>query len=225
MKILDALLARWMEGRVAKYQSALMARHCEEVQHIYATMRAWRHDYHNHIQAMLALVDEPDELRAYLSALNDDLARVDPVLKTGNLMIDAILNSKLSLIRAHGVAVSARAALPPEVRVPPVDLCAIVGNLLDNALEACLRQGEEQERFIRVYMGVLKEQLYISVVNTMAGGRAHALRSEKGEGHGLGLGRVDGLVGKHGGFVNRQREEGVFATEILLPLPSAPFAP
>ena len=202
-----------------------MARHCEEVQHIYATMRAWRHDYHNHIQAMLALVDEPDELRAYLSALNDDLARVDPVLKTGNLMIDAILNSKLSLIRAHGVAVSARAALPPEVRVPPVDLCAIVGNLLDNALEACLRQGEEQERFIRVYMGVLKEQLYISVVNTMAGGRARALRSEKGEGHGLGLGRVDGLVGKHGGFVNRQQEEGVFATEILLPLPSAPFAP
>ena len=156
MKILDALLARWMEGRVAKYQNALMARHCEEVQHIYATMRAWRHDYHNHIQAMLALVDEPDELRAYLSALNDDLARVDPVLKTGNLMIDAILNSKLSLIRAHGVAVSARAALPPEVRVPPVDLCAIVGNLLDNALEACLRQGEGQERFIRVYMGVLK---------------------------------------------------------------------
>ena len=57
MKILDALFARWMEGRVAKYQSALMARHCEEVQHIYATMRAWRHDYHNHIQAMLALVD------------------------------------------------------------------------------------------------------------------------------------------------------------------------
>ncbi len=199
MKILDALLARWMEGRVAKYQSVLMARHCEEVQHIYATMRAWRHDYHNHIQAMLALVDEPDELRAYLSALNDDLARVDPVLKTGNLMIDAILNSKLSLIRAHGVAVSARAALP--------------------------RQGEGQERFIRVYMGVLKEQLYISVVNTMAGGRARALRSEKGEGHGLGLGRVDGLVGKHGGFVNRQQEEGVFATEILLPLPSAPFAP
>ena len=141
MKILDALLARCMEGRVAKYQSALMARHCEEVQHIYATMRAWRHDYHNHIQAMLALVDEPDELRAYLSALNDDLARVDPVLKTGNLMIDAILNSKLSLIRAHGVAVSARAALPPEVRVPPVDLCAIVGNLLDNALEAKRARG------------------------------------------------------------------------------------
>lgn len=109
--------------------------------------------------------------------------------------------------------------------MPPVDLCAIVGNLLDNALEACLRQGDGQERFIRVYMGVLKEQLYISVVNTMAGGRARALRSEKGEGHGLGLGRVDGLVSKHGGFVNRQREEGVFATEILLPLPSAPFAP
>ena len=174
---------------------------------------------------MLALVDEPDELRAYLSALNDDLARVDPVLKTGNLMVDAILNSKLSLIRTRGVAVSAKAALPPEVRVPPVDLCAIVGNLLDNALEACLRQGEGQERFIRVYMGVLKEQLYISVVNTMAGGRARALRSEKGEGHGLGLGRVDGLVGKLGGFVNRQREEGVFATEILLPLQSAPFTP
>ena len=222
MKILDALLARWMEGRVAKYQSALMARHCEEVQHIYATMRAWRHDYHNHIQAMLALVDEPDELRAYLSALNDDLARVDPVLKTGNLMVDAILNSKLSLIRAHGVAVSARAALPPEVRVPPVDLCAIVGNLLDNALEACLRQGEGQERFIRVYMGVLKEQLYISVSNSVEGGikkSDKAYFSGKGsEAHGFGLASIDRIAAKYDGYVNRQDEEGVFATEVLLPL-------
>ena len=97
-----------------------------------------------------------------------------------------------------------------------------------NKLKRTLRRALPGRSFCvssNVYMGVLKEQLYISVVNTMAGGRAHALRSEKGEGHGLGLGRVDGLVSKHGGFVNRQQEEGVFATEILLPLPSAPFAP
>lgn len=218
MKILDALFARLMEGHISKYQSALMERHCEEVQHIYTTMRAWRHDSHNHIQTMLALVDKPEEMRAYLLALNDDLARVDSVLKTGNIMVDAILNSKLSLIRAQNIAVNAKAVIPPKLCVSSVDLCAILGNLLDNAMEACLRQALGQQRFIRVYVGVMQRQLYVSVVNTMCGAYTGRLRSEKGDGHGLGLRRVDGLVKKHGGFVNRQSEEGVFATEILLPL-------
>ena len=225
MGLMQLLFGKTIDRRIAEYQKELIAKHCDEVQNIYQTMRGWRHDYHNHIQTLLALSGNEAKTREYLLKLNDDLTQVDTVLKTGNVMVDAILNSKLSLIRSKEIRVNAKAVVPTELNVSEIDLCVIIGNLLDNAMEACLRQAEEKERFIRVFIGVLKEQLYISVVNTMAGGRARALRSEKGEGHGLGLGRVDGLVGKHGGFVNRQQEEGVFATEILLPLPSAPFAP
>lgn len=222
MKLFDLFFGKAIDRRIAAYQNDLITKHCDEVENIYRTMRGWRHDYHNHIQAMLALTDRPEELRQYLWKLNDDLTTVDTVLKTGNVMVDAILNSKLSLIKSRNIAVNAKATVPAELRISEVDLCAIIGNLLDNALEACLRQSETEERFIRVYIGILKKQLYICVTNSAGGevkkvGRTY-LSTKDSPSHGFGLMRIDHLADKYNGYVNRQSEEGAFATEVMLPL-------
>lgn len=222
MKLFDLLFGKAIDRRVAAYQSDLIARHCDEVEHIYRKMRLWRHNYHNHIQAMLALIDQPEELRAYLWMLNDDLTTVDTVLKTGNVMVDAILNSKLSLIRSRNITVHAKATVPAELNIQETDLCVIIGNLLDNAMEACLRQPDGEQRFIRVYIGILKRQLYICVTNSAGGqvkkaGNAY-LSTKDADGHGFGLTAIDRMAEKHGGYVNRQSEPGAFATEVMLPL-------
>lgn len=185
-------------------------------------MRGWRHDYHNHIQAMLAMTDSPEQIRNYLWKLNDDLTTVDTVLKTGNVMVDAILNSKLSLIKSKDITVHAKATVPAELRISEIDLCVIIGNLLDNAMEACLRQADGEDRFIRVYIGTLKQQLYICVTNSVGGtvkkvGKTY-LSTKAGASHGFGLMRTDRLADKYHGYVNRQNEEGAFATEVMLPL-------
>ena len=222
MSLSGLFFGRMIDRRIAAFQDDLLERHVTEVENIYRTMRGWRHDYHNHIQTMLALSDagEKEKLRDYLLKLNGDLTQVDTVLKTGNVMADAILNSKLSLIRSHGIETSAAASLPSLLTVADVDLCVVIGNLLDNALEACLRQTEGR-RFIRVYIGVLKKQLYISVSNSAGEIRRseNGYASTKGSAsHGFGLMRIDRIVNKYSGTVNRQSEEGVFATEVLLPL-------
>ena len=88
-------------------------------------------------------------------------------------------------------------------------------------MEACVEQGADEERFIRLYMGVMKRQLYISVQNTFSGGkkRTERLVSTKAEpGHGYGLARIDAIVKRNGGYINRQNEDGIFATEVMLPL-------
>ena len=222
MKLFDLIFGRAIDRRISAYQSELITKHCDEVQNIYKQMRGWRHDYHNHIQAMLALTDSPEEMKSYLWTLNADLTQVDTVVKTGNVMVDAILNSKLSLIKAKKIAVNAKAAVPPELKISEIDLCVIIGNLLDNAMEACLKQSEESERFIRIYIGILKKQLYISVTNSVGGevkksGRFY-LSTKNSESHGFGLMRVDRIAAKYDGYVNRQNEPGVFATEVMLPL-------
>lgn len=222
MGLMNLLFGRMIDRRIAEYQSDLIAKHCDEVQNIYKTMRGWRHDYHNHIQALLALCGDEEETRKYLLNLNDDLVAVDTVIKTGNVMVDAILNSKLSLIKSRDIAVKAKAVVPPELKISEIDLCVIIGNLLDNAMEACLQQPEEEERFIRVYIGILKGQLYVSVSNSVGGqirksGKSY-LSTKDSPSHGFGLMRVDKIAEKYQGFVNRQNEDGVFATEILLPL-------
>ncbi|MBO5210067.1 MAG: GHKL domain-containing protein [Lachnospiraceae bacterium] len=154
MKLFDFLFGKAMERRMAAYQNDLIRKHCSEVENMYRQVRGWRHDYHNHIQTMLALVDKPEQMRAYLLTLNEDLTTVDTVIKTGNVMLDAVLNSKLSLIKTKNIAVNAKAVVPEKLSISDVDLCVIIGNLLDNAMEACERQEETSERFIRVFIGV-----------------------------------------------------------------------
>lgn len=222
MGLMNLLFGKMIDRRIAEYQNDLITKHCDEVQNIYKTMRGWRHDYHNHIQALLALSGDEVKTKEYLLKLNDDLTQVDTVLKTGNVMVDAILNSKLSLINSKKITVNAKATVPSELKISELDLCVIIGNLLDNAMEACLRQPEEETRFIRVFIGVLKDQLYISVFNSAGGeikksGKTY-LSSKNSETHGFGLIRIDRIASKYDGYVNRQNEEGAFATEVMLPL-------
>ena len=63
MKLFDILFGKAIDRRIAAYQNDLITKHCDEVDNIYRQMRGWRHDYHNHIQAMLAMTDSPEELR------------------------------------------------------------------------------------------------------------------------------------------------------------------
>lgn len=216
--IFSRIADRLLEKRVAAYQDDLIEKHFEEVQSIYDKMRGWRHDYHNHIQALLALVGDDERTRDYLWKLNKDLTEVDTVVKTGNVTVDAILNSKLTLIKSKDIPVDAVAKVPDDLKISEIDLCAIIGNLLDNAIEAVLPLPPEA-RFIRIYIGMLKSQLYISVTNSTASeprkiGEKYV--STKGEGRGVGLMRVYSIARRNGGTVNRQNESGVFATEVLL---------
>lgn len=210
------------EKRIVEYQNDLITKHCEEVQNIYKTMRGWRHDYKNHIQVMRASLEMGNlaELGNYLGELSVDLNTVDTVIKTGNVMADAILNSKLALCKIKNIPYEVTANIPEECSVNDVELCAIIGNLLDNAMEACEKIEDKSERFIRVYIGVFKEQLYINITNSMIGipvKKGKVYKSSKGENHGFGLMRVDRIADKYNGFVNRQFEDSVFGTEIMLP--------
>ena len=136
--IFSRIADRLLEKRVAAYQDDLIEKHFEEVQSIYDKMRGWRHDYHNHIQALLALVGDDERTRDYLWKLNKDLTEVDTVVKTGNVTVDAILNSKLTLIKSKDIPVDAVAKVPDDLKISEIDLCAIIGNLLDNAIEASI---------------------------------------------------------------------------------------
>lgn len=212
----------YVSRRILRFQNELVNRHYDEVEAIYRKMRGWRHDYHNHIQTLKAYMSlaQYEEANRYLESLEKDLTLVDAVLRTGNIMMDAILNSKLSLIQKQDIRVDVTAVVPRKLPIPDVDLAVVIGNLLDNAMEACAKVAV-QDRFIRVYIDVLKKQLYISVTNSMNGSakrRGGRFLSDKQGSHGFGLMRIDDIVNRNGGYVNRQVEEGVFATEVMLPL-------
>ena len=118
--------------------------------------------------------------------------------------------------------VNCTAKVPEELKISDVHLCAIVGNLLDNAIEACEKITEgASPRFIRIYIGLFKSQLYISVANSTCEKyrrRLSELVTAKLGEHGFGLRRIDKIAEKYDGYVNRKNEPGIFATEVMIPL-------
>lgn len=217
-----SFFSKRIDKRIFAYQQELIATHYAEVENMYRKMRGWRHDYRNHIQTMKAYAAVGDwaAICEYLEKLDTDLSAVDTVIKTGNKMTDAIINSKISLARAKNIPVKADADIPVALTISELDLCVIIGNLFDNAIEASLALPEDR-RMIRVYMDMKNTQLYMSFTNFTAGGKREKsggiFKTTKGEGHGFGLARIDDIVARYGGYLSRNSEDGAFTTEILLP--------
>ncbi len=217
-----SFFSKQIDKRISAYQQELIATHYAEVENMYKKMRGWRHDYRNHIQTMKAYAAAGDwaAICEYLEKLDTDLSNVDTVVKTGNKMADAIINSKISLARSKNIPVKADADIPVALTISELDLCVIIGNLFDNAIEASLALPEDQ-RMIRVYMDMKNTQLYMSFTNFTAGKKrtksGGIFKTTKGEGHGFGLVRIDEIVARYGGYLSRNSEDGAFTTEIMLP--------
>lgn len=216
------ILSRKIDRQIADYQRELIETHYREVENMYREIRGWRHDYRNHIQMMKALAanDDMDGIRSYLDGLDADLSTVDTTVRTGNPMADAILNSKISLARSREITVRVDAHIPVRLTMSELDLCCIVGNLFDNAIEASMTLPREK-RMIRVYMDMKGSQLYISFTNFAAPGKLKKVgkrfHTTKGEGHGFGLVRIDNIIERLNGYLRRASEDGAFTTEILIP--------
>ncbi|MDD6036291.1 MAG: GHKL domain-containing protein [Lachnospiraceae bacterium] len=211
------------EKKILDYQRKAMEKQVAEVNEIYMTMRGWRHDYHNHLQKLGAHLQEGqiEEARKYIGELGESLDDIKTKYQTGNVSLDAILNSKLSIVEKERIAINCKVEIGENLAVSDIDLCILLGNLIDNAVEACRGIPEEEERFLRIYMCIRKQQLYISVSNAtnevIRKLDAEYISKKRGD-HGHGLKRINIVVDKYGGFIKRANEPGVFATEIMLPL-------
>ena len=216
------LFSRLTEKRIAAYQRELIETHYAEVENMYRQIRGWRHDFRNHIQTMKAYAAAEDwqAVRRYLDELDGDLAAVDPVIKTGNPMADAILNSKISLARSKDIPVTADAHIPVGAeaeRDRPV--------LHHRQPVRQRHRGEPAAPAGKaphpLYLDMKNTQLYLSFTNFTAGkscaGRADCSPLRRGRAHGFGLLRTDAIVKRLGGYLSRNSEDGAFTTEILLP--------
>lgn len=209
--------------RFYEYQDKILKLQMEEMKDIYMTIRGWRHDYHNHMQTIKAHIEakQIEEALAYVDKMDGELDKIDFEYKTGNIGVDAILNSKLSLAREHDIDIKCDAILTQQISISQNDVCVLLGNLIDNAIEACDKMEAGQRKFLRIYMCIKKKQLYISVANATNEVIRKLDRdyiSNKRGNHGHGLKRINLIVEKYNGYINRQNEPGVFVTEIMLPL-------
>jgi hypothetical protein len=203
----------------------LESRFYTEIDIMYADMRAWRHDYMINLTALRALAEnkETEKILDYINSIDKEPERNLITLQTGNVVLDAVVSSKLWLAQSQGIDVSLQAVYPENNPIKDNDLCAIAGNLLDNAIEACERMTEaDGNKFISLAILVKGKNLVISISNSFnndlrrEGERYLTLKKERF--HGLGISHVDSIVNKYQGQIIREHKHGIFETRIMLPL-------
>jgi len=160
-----------------------------------------------------------EAIKEYLQELDGDLHSIAPVIRTGNRMTDAIVNSKYSIALKNNINIVIDVNISQIVNIKEIDLATIIGNLFDNAIEASLELPEDQ-RYIRLYMEMKGKKLYISFTNLTALKKqkkfSGLFKSTKGENRGLGLLSIDEIVEKYNGYIERNSEDGAFTTEVLI---------
>ena len=189
-------------------------------------LNAIRHDLRHHMAALRQLADagETALIKAYIEDLSGKLTASQKKRYCKNYAVNAIAGYYLSLAENEGVAVDARLIVPEDTGgVPAMDLCVIVGNFLENALEACRRM-EQGERFVRIRSRLDGDTLSFVVTNSFDGQwkeKNGAYLSHKGQGGttpqaGVGLSSVRAVCEMHRGLARYEADENIWKASALV---------
>ncbi len=188
-------------------------------------MRELRHDIKNQLTTMSILLEtgKYDKLKEYFENLavtvSDKLLYID----CGNKEISAILNMEMQKCKVNQIVLDCKVNVPPKLPFSPNDICSLLTNIIDNAIEACVRR-ENTQRPIFFEMGIKQEYLVVCCRNFLGKmdeaerGETLLLRSRKGDGnnHGLGHKIVEKTVKKYNGVVNYEIRKNEFVVQLML---------
>ena len=215
---------RGMPGDLAgNADRARQVEYLRNVEEQYQRTRELWHDLKNHIKVLEILAQEErfGELADYLDSFRRDVERRMVPARTGCAPVDALLGDKLYLAGRMGTELSLQLCQLSQTGIEAVDFCVILGNLLDNALEACARL-EGQGR-IGLRMRREEEFYYITVVNTSEEPRQEGESyisgkrgRDNGVGHGLGLRSAERLAHRYGGMLATDYSDGEFRVVVRL---------
>ncbi|MBQ7637395.1 MAG: GHKL domain-containing protein [Clostridia bacterium] len=182
-------------------------------------LRSFRHDYKNHMIVVKAYLDSGDikSARSYISGLEASSGIAGKRFETGNFAADAVLSGKAALAEKKGIDLRFTGAVPENV-MSDEDMCAVLSNLLDNAVEAAEKTDGEKQILVQA---LTKNGFFLlTVQNPCIGGTASSsfpetTKSDK-KNHGYGLKNVDRAVKKYGGAFTCESEDGTFSASVRI---------
>lgn len=196
----------------------------------YRKMERVRHDFRNHVIALQGFLEKneyekmEDYFRQMIKAA--DIEKGEEV--TGNTAIDALLSQKRKLAEEKNISWECDMKIMPECPVDTYDLCILLGNALDNAIEACERIPDKEARFLMMYAKTVKKCFLLEIRNSADTHDIQELeysRKRNPEEHGLGFLNIRDVVQRYQGTMNVEIQENIFSLSILIPmLVSAPAA-
>lgn len=213
------------ENLLYEQELDLLNRQAQEREEYDMEMQKLRHDMKNHMSSLLGMLEGNDVKQAeeYVRGMLRGAAdcRTEDVSRTGNIIVDNLVNHKCGIAREEGIAFDANVFLPAKLPFRGGHLTIVFGNLLDNALEACW-EVEEGRRYITLDASYEKEVLMLAVVNPYHGERKkdrtgkYVTTKKDCRGHGLGLSSVEQAVSAYRGQVDAEGRDGMFKVSVVM---------
>lgn len=193
------------------------------------TIRSQRHELNNYLTTLYGLIylGNYDEAKEYIRRINDRLSFMNNIVETNNPVISAIMSVQKNKAFQEGIDMEIDIDdMPEELPFDTVDLSIIIGNLLNNAMEACISLGKDKPRKIQFYMGIEEEELKIDIKNS----KCNQIRldskefltrfttKEDKENHGFGLRNVNLIVEQYKGKLHLEDLGDEFRAYVILPI-------
>lgn len=183
--------------------------------------------YHDlkHQIAVLRAEENAEKRMAFLDRMEEEIHRYEVQNKTGNKVLDAVLTSKNVVCEQNGISLNCVADGELLDFMDVMDLCTILGNALDNAIECEMRIQEKEKRLIHMAVFSKKDFLIMRFENYFDGelkiseGILKTTKTKRSELHGYGIMSIKHAVKKYDGAVNINVQENWFELQVLIPIP------
>lgn len=208
------------ENEIYKQQTYAYQNQLEVIMESGNKVRALRHDMKNHILALQVLVqkNETEEMNQYLDSMKNFMTNPEEYVKTGNDTVDSLLNYKIQKANEVLNVVETKISIPQQLRLRSFDLNVLLGNLLDNAIDASM---QTEDKKLNITIKLDKGVLFLNICNScqkIADERSDFLRTTKKDkaNHGIGLNNVRRIVEKYHGDIAFLYENNSMETDVMM---------
>ena len=208
------------DNDIYKQQTYAYQNQLEVIMESQNRVRALRHDMKNHILALQVLIQrkEVEEANQYLDSMKNFMTNPQEYVKTGNDMVDSLLNYKIQKANEVLNVVETKISIPEQLRLHSFDLNVLLGNLLDNAIDASM---QTENKKLKITIKLDKGILFLNICNScqrIVGGRKNFLETTKEDkvNHGIGLKNVHRIVEKYHGDIEFIYENDSMETDVMM---------
>lgn len=203
--------------------SNMQIRSQNEINGIYYDIRALKHDMNAHLHTIFGYLQMSDYQRAeeYIQKIIGEVNILE-AYQSGNNTLDALIGSKSAMAKRSGIRVQILMTVPQNLNIADEHLVTVIGNLYDNAIDACLQLKNKEDRYITIQIFLNANDLVLSFKNSAVGGTKEnnevwLTTKQDSAFHGFGLKNIDRIVQMYGGYCERHLERNEFICRIRIP--------
>lgn len=204
------------ENALLLQQVQYQKHHYKDLESANREVRELRHEMKNQLKTAAYLYEQgsKSELSDYLQETLDRLTTIDHVIATGHLEIDALLNIKLRELEEISAQCSTDILIPSDLELPFTDMVVLLGNLFDNAKEAC-ETLPAAKRWVSLTIRYTEGSLWINMKNPFQEFSAVTKKQDR-LAHGLGLKNIEKTVQKYNGTLADSAQDHIFSIDLIL---------